>query len=222
MAAIPTYDKFIEPLLRFLAQHPDGVAARTGQDGAASCLGLSDEQKTQLLPSGNQHIYRNRAGWAHDRLKRVGFSESPKRGYWKITQAGLDYLAAHSGPLTSKEVDRLASTNVKVRLRPADDPDDPIARDTTDPGPVPSIADATDSTTPDDLIEQAIVEIRESVSAEILELIGCADPSFFETLVLDLLHVRAGALEQSCPEGREPAWYTPATRALDSSVLQRQ
>ena len=35
---VPTYDQFIEPLLRVLAQHPDGVAVRsrstgTGRDG---------------------------------------------------------------------------------------------------------------------------------------------------------------------------------------------
>jgi len=30
---VPTYDQFIEPLLRGLAQHPDGVAARSRSTG---------------------------------------------------------------------------------------------------------------------------------------------------------------------------------------------
>ena len=67
---VPTYDQFIEPLLRFLAQHPDGVTARQASDAAAAALGATEEQKQELLPSGAQPIYRNRAGWAHDRLKR--------------------------------------------------------------------------------------------------------------------------------------------------------
>lgn len=118
MAGIPSSDKFIEPLLRFLAERPEGVSARSGQDGAAAGLGLSEEQKAQVLPSGSQHIYRNRAGWAHDRLKRAGFSGSPRRGYWQITPAGLDYLAKWPSPLTPEEVDRIATTNVNVPLRP--------------------------------------------------------------------------------------------------------
>jgi restriction system protein len=38
------------------------------------------------LPSGAQLIYKNRAGWAHDRLKRAGLSSSSRRGSWKITK----------------------------------------------------------------------------------------------------------------------------------------
>jgi restriction system protein len=66
--AVPTYDQFIEPLLRFLVAHPDGVSAKSAHDQAAIALGLTDEDRNQLLPSGAQPMYKNRAGWAHDRL----------------------------------------------------------------------------------------------------------------------------------------------------------
>lgn len=78
---VPTYDKFIEPLLRFLATQPDGALARVAHEQAAAMLGLTEEEKQELLPSGTQPIYKNRAGWAHDRLKRAGLSSSPRRGY---------------------------------------------------------------------------------------------------------------------------------------------
>ena len=39
---VPTYDRFIEPVLRYLAAHPDGATARDVHDGAAQALGLSD------------------------------------------------------------------------------------------------------------------------------------------------------------------------------------
>ena len=64
--AIPTYDLFIEPILRFLAKHPEGVPAKMVHDAAADALGLSTEEKAQMLTSGTQQIYKNRAGWAHD------------------------------------------------------------------------------------------------------------------------------------------------------------
>jgi restriction system protein len=49
---VPTYDLFIEPVLRFLAEHPDGVAAKDAHEAAAAALGVTEEQKQELLPSG--------------------------------------------------------------------------------------------------------------------------------------------------------------------------
>jgi restriction system protein len=66
---VPTYDHFIEPILRYLADHPDGAPARDVHEAAADALGLDTEQCQEMLPSGVQTVYKNRAGWAHDRLK---------------------------------------------------------------------------------------------------------------------------------------------------------
>ena len=86
--SVPTYDRFIEPILRYLAQHPNGAAAKDVHDAAARELQITDADRQELLPSGAQPIYKNRAGWAHDRLKRAGLSSSPRRGYWQLTQEG--------------------------------------------------------------------------------------------------------------------------------------
>jgi len=60
---VPTYDRFIEPVLRFLADHPDGASARDVHDAAATALGLTESDRAELLPSGVQTVYKNRAGW---------------------------------------------------------------------------------------------------------------------------------------------------------------
>ena len=39
-ATLPTYDRFIEPLLRFLAGRPEGAPAREAHEAAADALGL--------------------------------------------------------------------------------------------------------------------------------------------------------------------------------------
>ena len=49
--AVPTYDKFIEPILRYLADHPDGAAARDVHDAAAQSLGLSEANFFRAAPS---------------------------------------------------------------------------------------------------------------------------------------------------------------------------
>ena len=99
ISPIPTYDRFIEPLLRLLASRPEGVAAREAHEAAADALGLDAAARQQLLSSGAQLVYKNRAGWAHDRLKRAGLSDSPRHGWWYLTEAGRRFVAEYAGPL---------------------------------------------------------------------------------------------------------------------------
>lgn len=74
-------------------------AGEKGRELEAEALGLSESDRAELLPSGVQTVYKNRAGWAHDRLKRSGLSTSLKRGFWKLTEAGGAFAAAHPGAL---------------------------------------------------------------------------------------------------------------------------
>ena len=48
---IPTYDQFIEPILRFLAKNSDGAPAKSAHEAAATALGLSDEDRLLMLAS---------------------------------------------------------------------------------------------------------------------------------------------------------------------------
>jgi restriction system protein len=180
---VPTYDQFIEPLLRFLAQHPDGVAARLASEAAAEALGVTEEQKQELLPSGAQPIYRNRAGWAHDRLKRAGLSSSPRRGTWQITQAGREFLGRHPNPLPAEVSRGLPMGYVEVRLRPAAENGGHAAHSST-----AGIDAGSPVASPDDRLGEALQELRQAAEAELLELLANVSPSFFETIVLDLLH----------------------------------
>ncbi len=49
--ALPTYDKFIEPILRYLSQHPEGAPAQTVYEAASLALGINEDDKLTLLPS---------------------------------------------------------------------------------------------------------------------------------------------------------------------------
>ncbi len=59
---IPTYDKFIEPILRYLAQHPEGAPAATLYETASATLAIGEDDKLALLPIRTQPVYKNRAG----------------------------------------------------------------------------------------------------------------------------------------------------------------
>ena len=173
---LPTYDKFIEPLLRYLAKHPDGVRAPDAHDAAADALKITEEMRHERLPSGVQAVYKNRAGWAHDRLKRAGLSSSPKRGFWQLTTEGHAYVREHPAPLTGQEIAELAEAYREVRLS------SPQETETADADSSPSVQ------SPDDRLDSALIQINDAVAAELLESIMQASPDFFEVLVLDLLH----------------------------------
>ena len=177
---LPSYDEFIEPLLRVLAQHPDGVRAPEAHELVAKLARLPEEAKATLLPSGRQPVYKNRIGWAHDRLKRAGYSSCPRRAWWVITEAGKAFATRYPKQLPPSELERLAHVPADSRLRtePADAPTQLVAQS----NPTALVA------SPEERIETAITELHESVAGDLLDLIAQSPPEFFERLVLDLLH----------------------------------
>ena len=178
---VPTYDEFIRPLLRYLAAHVNGAPIAEVQEALADELKMSSEERAQMLPSGVQAVYKNRIGWAHDRLKRAGFSTSPRRGIWKITPEGQGFVAQNPS-LSDDALEKLANVDRSMRLRPRDGaPAEPA-------GAAETILRSTERSSPEERIEAALVELRESVARDLLENIGRAPPEFFEQLVLDLLH----------------------------------
>lgn len=177
--AVPSHDRFIEPELRYLATHRDGARARDVHDAAADALGLTDADRQERLPSGIQPVFKNRAGWAHDRLKRAGLSSCPRRGFWRLTNEGLAFASAHPQPLEPDVLEGLASDFMDVRLRPPHDTD--VSTAATSLGP-------SDPASPDDRLEEALAELRQSVTVEILEALHEASAGFSETVVLDVLH----------------------------------
>ena len=172
---LPTYDQFIEPILRILAQHPMGMRAAEVHDAAADVLQLSPAQRQQLLSSG-QAVFRNRAGWAHDRLKRVGLSDSPRRGLWQLTEAGSAYAAKQSAPMPAEEVQRIAASFNR-----------PVNGQTATPEALP-VAPPLSTVSPDDQLEQALTALRTATAAELLEHLLRVSPHRFEVIVLDVLH----------------------------------
>lgn len=178
---VPTYDQFIEPILRFLAVNPNGARAGDVHEAAADALGLDDQQRQELISSG-QAVYKNRAGWAHDRLKRAGLSSSAKRGYWKLTDQGAEYAARHAFPLSPEDIEHLATDYMEVKLRQRNDAV-PVEPESSVSPVMPSA-----TVSPDDRLEQALAELREATAGELLDSLLQVLPGRFEVIVLDVLH----------------------------------
>lgn len=175
---VPTFDKFIEPVLRHLADRIDPVRAAEVHDAVADRLGLDDDQQAQRIPSGTQLVYKNRAGWAHDRLKRAGLSTSPRRGYWQLTEAGRDFAERNVTEIPMDVIKQMAFRPAQARL--ADDSGD----DQEVPEPEEGLEDTR---TPEERLRDAYGEIRDRLRGELLDLVRQMHPTLFEQLVLKLL-----------------------------------
>jgi restriction system protein len=178
---IPTFDGFIEPLLRYLADHPEGARTAEVYEAIAAKVGLTEQEREELLPSGTQVVYQNRIGWAHNRLKHAGYSSSPRRGFWQITDTGRAFVKEHPSPLSEPEIERLARVERSAYFAT----DESSAAVT---GEASIDAAGARSQSPEERIEAALADLRDSAARDLLEQIGRASPRFFEGLVLDLLH----------------------------------
>lgn len=181
MTSVPTYDKFIGPVLRVLARHTNGLKTADVYQQVADEVGLTDEQRDELLPSGRQPYYQNRIGWAYDRIKRAGLGESVRRGHWALNEAGVDLVESKPDGLTEAEITEIANTHrVIYSLSDVGDAASSLVEES-------EVSHAPSLQTPKEAMDWALAELNQSVANELMEFILGLTPDQFEVLVLDVL-----------------------------------
>ncbi|MGH9323155.1 MAG: restriction endonuclease [Vicinamibacteria bacterium] len=121
--------------------------------------------------------YRHRSGWGLSMLKAAGYVDSPTRAVWRNTDQGRALLALHPEGFDD-HVGRQIIRESKVFQRPGQS----VA--VTDDSPTGDPVELT----PDERIDAAVQELSTAVAAELLEHVLRMPPTFFEGLVLELLH----------------------------------
>jgi len=169
--AIPDYQTIMLPLLKFLSDQ-DVHKLRDTINHISDDFNLSEDERKELLPSGQQPIIHNRIGWARTYMKKAGLVTYPKRGYTKITDRGLKVLAENPKKIN---VTFLEQFQEFVEFRSVEKPD-----------PDPD-GDPIKEKTPDELMELGSKLINESLIQEMLSKIRINDPYFFEEVVGKLL-----------------------------------
>ncbi|MBW2087325.1 MAG: winged helix-turn-helix domain-containing protein [Deltaproteobacteria bacterium] len=82
--AIPDYQSIMLPLLK-LAGDDNEHFLHDAIDVLANEFHLSDEERKELLPSGQQEVFRNRVGWALTYMKQAALLKATRRGFFRIT-----------------------------------------------------------------------------------------------------------------------------------------
>jgi restriction system protein len=177
---IPDFQSLMRPLLE---AHADGkehlnrdLVAQLGEQ-----FGLTEEERREMLPSGGARLFDNRIGWAKSHITQAGLLVSPRRAISVITDRGREALHIHPERIDLRVLNGFEGYR-EFRNRRKNIEDD--ESDTSE-------TEIQDAQTPEELLENAYLQVRRQVEAELLSQIKSSPPEFLERVVVDLV-VRMG------------------------------
>lgn len=172
---IPDYQSLMFPLLKLVSDRQEHKY-RDLIEKLATEFQVTDEERKELLASGNQAIFDNRVGWAKTYLKKAGLLDSPKRATFVITQIGLDTLKKNPDRIDAKYLRQFpAFLEFQNASRNDNETEEEI------------IIVETNEQTPEENLDKAYQRIRKSLASELLNRVVELSPTFFERLVVELL-----------------------------------
>jgi restriction system protein len=173
---IPDYQAIMLPLLKLTTDQKEH-SLREAIEALADHFQLTEAQRKELLPSGRQPTFDNRIGWARTYLKKAGLIKSTKRGYFQITNRGLDIITSNLVEINAKFLNQFPEF-IEFKNYPQQS-DKPISNENE--------ANLDTTRTPEENLEIAIEKLTQDLASDLLQTIKNSPPAFFEKLVVDLL-----------------------------------
>ena len=171
---VPDFQSFFKPLLE-IATDGKEHSLREAREKIAEYFNITDKDRAELLPSGNQTKFDNRVAWAKSYFVQAKVLEGPRRAYFKITDRGKKLLAQGHERIDVKVLNQYPEF-VEFHT--------PSKQNKSVPTPSP---EEGISETPEEVLQKAYQSIRSDLAGEILERIKSNSPAFFENLVIDLM-----------------------------------
>lgn len=172
---IPDYQSLMLPLLKLVSDKKE-YKYRELIENLALEFKLTDDERKELLASGNQPIFDNRVGWAKTYLKKAGLIDSSSRATFIITEQGLKVLGKNPERIDAKYLRQFPSFLEFIHP----DKNEVESEETV-------ISQETLSRTPEENLDKAYQQLRKSLASELLNKVIDLSPAFFERLVIDLL-----------------------------------
>lgn len=172
--AIPDYQSIMLPLLKFAGDQEEH-SLRQAIDSLAQEFQLSDEERKQLLPSGQQEVFKNRVAWARTYMKKADLLDSTRRGYFRITDRGLSVLTKNPPKINVHFLEQFEEFRHFRSVR--------HKKEEKEQGQEAEIQE----TTPEEALETAYQSLRDDLGSDLLQQIKTSSPSLFEKIVVELL-----------------------------------
>ena len=99
--SIPDYQTIMLPLMKFAGDQKEHEIVEFIEH-LAQKFSVTPEERKELTPSGTDFLFDRRVRRARLYLGKAGLLESTKRGFFKITQRGLQVLASNPSKIDDK------------------------------------------------------------------------------------------------------------------------
>lgn len=171
--AIPDYQSIMLPLLEQISDNKEWVFRNVVEE-LAKKYSLTEEERKELLPSGQQPIFDNRVGWARTYMKKAGLIDAPKRGLLKISPKGLEILQKKPERINVKYLQQFPEFLEFQSLK-------------RDESSTEEKVVEQEEQTPEESLDYSYQKIRKALALELLNKVMNLTPAFFEKLVVELL-----------------------------------
>ncbi len=170
---IPDFQTVMLPILEAIGDGQEHHIQQITQR-VSDRFNLTDDERTQKLPSGQQTIIGNRVAWAKAHMKMAGLIDSPRRGYVKITTLGGETLNSRPERIDLRYLRKFPKYVEWTKQAPTN-------------GTVAGSEEAEENQTPRERIESAYKTLRSTLAAELLDRLKSSNWQFFEEVVVRLL-----------------------------------
>ncbi|HRR24156.1 MAG TPA: winged helix-turn-helix domain-containing protein, partial [Bacteroidia bacterium] len=163
---IPDYQSLMLPLMKLVS---DGQEHKYRDliEKLAVEFQITNEERKELLTSGNQAIFDNRVGWAKTYLKKAGLLDSPKRATFIITDLGRETLSKNPDRIDAKYLKQFPAFMEFIK---ASRNNNESEEDET------SIIENNEQT-PEESLDKAYQRIRKSLASELLNKVVDLSPA---------------------------------------------
>lgn len=169
---IPNYQSLMLPVLKFSA---DGeVRLKNLIEHLANELKLTESERTELLPSGQQTVFVNRVGWAKTYLSKAGLIIATRRGHFCISELGKKVLNSNPPEINLGFLMQFEQFR-QFKQKTSEIEEQEHEKQTEK------------NYTPDEIMRSAHNKVEAALAQELLERILAAPPDFFERLIIKLL-----------------------------------
>lgn len=176
---VPDFQSFFHPILDFVSDKKEHSLNEV-RNHLTEHFQLSDEAKSERVPSGTQTKFDNRIYWTKSYFSKAKLIENTKRSHFRITERGLKFLNKHSSNINIKDlktIDEFKEFNEGTHY----------TNENKEEKEKIQIISSEDIQTPLEKLEETFQFIQRELSSELLDKIRINSWHFFEDLVIDLM-----------------------------------